>query len=104
MIPGTDCRFKLTCVRLQIARLAKKVGDCAGVQGVCAQVHDNGDGSMSSILNNCDRANRAKLLKVSFSESEVARLHVQVFSTDITVIGVNWDDEKNSGNNNDVPL
>ncbi len=38
----TDCRFKLTCVHLQIARLAKKVAECAGVQGVCAQVHDDG--------------------------------------------------------------
>ncbi len=27
---SVDCRFKLTCVRLQIARLAKKATDCAG--------------------------------------------------------------------------
>lgn len=59
---------------------------------------------MSLMLDDSDHANRVKLLKASFSELEIARLHVQVFSTDITVIGVNWDDEKNSGNNNDVPL
>lgn len=42
MIPDTDCRFMLTCDRLQIARLAKKAAECAEVQGVCARVHDDG--------------------------------------------------------------